>query len=83
MLHNEKIYQSILIHLGNIPVDSLQQVDNYLKILTQKRRSNQKDIKDILGFAGSWNDMNENDFQDFLVETKNQGVQLFNKEVEL
>jgi hypothetical protein len=57
--------------LGNIPVDSLQQVDNYLRILTQKKQSNQKNIKEILALAGSWNDMKENDFQDFLVETKN------------
>lgn len=80
---NSELYKSVLSKLSQIPVDHLQLVDNYLASL-------QIDLEDIktkrnatLALAGSWTDMSQNDFEDFLQISKETGTQLFNRDVDL
>jgi hypothetical protein len=66
MSKNEKTYQSIFYHLSLISPDNLQQVDIYLQNLTKKIQQKEQPRARILSLAGGWNDMPENEFQDFL-----------------
>jgi hypothetical protein len=70
MISNELIYQSILSHLSLIPVDYLQRIDAYLRNFTKKVHKKEENRALILRFAGSWNDMQESDFNDFLLFRK-------------
>lgn len=80
---NSELYKSVLSKLSQIPVDHLQLVDNYLASL----QINLDDIKTkrnaTLALAGSWADMSQDDFEDLLQKSKETGMQLFNREVDL
>lgn len=70
MTASEKIYQSILHKLSLVPVDHLQEVDRYLNNLTTDEEQKKQNRAKILALAGSWGDMAEDDFQDYLREAK-------------
>ncbi len=74
----EYVYRSILSKISHLPLSYLQQVDNYLKGLNQSIEGRKKDNKDkILSLAGSWNDMSDADFDEYLQEAKATGEQMF------
>ena len=76
-------YQSVLKSLSNIPEEYLVQVIAYLEKLKNRIDEKEKNRKEILSFAGSWNDMKESDFQDFLDKARSTGDELFGRNVEL
>ncbi len=81
MTASENIYQSILLKLSNIPVVYLQQVDNYFQhftITVKDKEWKHRNRAKIMAMAGSWNDMSESEFQDYLTAAKNTGKELFN-----
>jgi len=79
-----KLYQSVLRKLGNIPQIYLIDIDNYLTELLKKvEKPKSKNITDIMSFAGSWSDMEEEDFIDFLEETKNIRKNTFDRKLDL
>jgi hypothetical protein len=83
MLIQEKLYQSILLRLSMIPMDYLQQIDMFLKTYSFKIQSKQRNRLQILALAGSWNDMPEVDFQDYLHAARQVGDELFNRDIAL
>jgi hypothetical protein len=83
MVIQEKLYQSILLRLSMIPVDYLEQIDLYLKLFSKKVQSKQRNRAQILALAGSWNEMTEVDFQDYLHIAHQTGQELFNREIAL
>jgi hypothetical protein len=79
MIATENIYQSILHRLSEIPSDYLPQIDSYLKELTMMdKRNNQVEIMKL---AGSWSNMSEKDFQEYLVEAKK--TEIFSRKITL
>ena len=80
---NIEIYKSVLRRLSQLSVDYLQLVDNYLSSLQTKLDKKEENRNAILALAGTWSDMNDEDFDDFLRVTKETGDELFNREVEL
>jgi len=61
-----KLYQSVLRKLGNIPQIYLMDIDNYLtELLNKSEKPKSKNITAIMSFAGSWSNMEEEDFIDF------------------
>lgn len=80
---NIETYKSILKRLSLLPTDYLQLVDNYLASLTKKIDKKEENRRAILALAGSWSDMDDDEFEDFLRITKETGKELFNREVEL
>ncbi len=82
-MRTDRSYQSILNHLSVIPVSYLQQLDTYLTNLTKEISKKRQNRAIILELAGSWNDLSESDFKDFLLATKNISEDMFNKEIEL
>lgn len=78
-----ELYQSVLHKLSLIPIDYLQQVDNYLTDIQEGIKNKEKNRNAILQLAGAWSDMSETDFEDYLNIAKDSGNELFNREVEL
>lgn len=76
-------YQSILNHLNTIPIIYLGQINDYLTNFKKKISKKEQNRTLILELAGSWNDMTENDFESFLLATKEVSKNMFNKEIEL
>lgn len=83
MQASEKIYQSILNQLSLVPVDYLQQVETFLQKLTRDIQRKQRNRALILGLAGSWGDMPEDDFNQYLDAAKQTGSELFDREIDL
>ena len=80
---NIEIYKSVLRRLSQLSVDYLQLVDNYLSSLQTKLDKKEENRNAVLALAGTWSDLSEEDFEDFLRVTKETGDELFNREVEL
>ena len=80
---NIEIYKSVLRRLSQLSVDYLQLVDNYLSSLQTKLDKKEENRNAVLALAGTWPDLSEKDFEDFLRVTKETGDELFNREVEL
>lgn len=77
MVHTDYIYKSILNQLSLIPTDYLQEIDNYLRQLTQSIAQKEQRRLAILQFAGAWSDMEEEEFEDFLNTTRNIRQEMF------
>ena len=80
---NIETYQSVLRKLSQIPADYLKLVDDFLSSLHQKLEKKEENRIAVLALAGSWSDMSDSDFEDFLRVTKETGEELFNREIEL
>ena len=80
---NIETYKSILKKLSALPADYLELVDHYLAALSEKVDKKEENRKAILALAGSWSDMGDEEFEDFLRVTKETGDKLFNREVDL
>lgn len=83
MIKPETLYQAILQKLNEIPSHYLWEINHYLEQLRQKADKKQDNIDKILSFAGSWADMSDEDFEDYLHEAKRSGQEAFGKEVNL
>ena len=66
MTNNEQLYQSILQQLSRIPLGYLPKVNRLLEKITKDAKKKSSNRHKIMAFAGSWNDMEEDDFQDYL-----------------
>lgn len=80
---NIETYKSILQKLSALPTDYLELVDNYLAALSEKINKKEENRNAIMALAGSWSDMDDDEFEDFLRVTKETGDELFNREVDL
>jgi len=83
MTATDKIYQSILHDLSEIPVDQLQQVSAYLQQLQKNIKRKENNRSKILALSGSWDEMPEEDFKEYLKEAKSAGNEAFGREIDL
>ena len=74
---------TILKELKNVPVDRLEDVYSIIHSLRSNTKKSDKTAKKILSFAGAFNDMTENDYQEFLNETKQTRNELFDRDINL
>jgi len=77
------IYKSVLKKLSSIPIEYLDEVDKFLTTLSKDIDSKEKNRDNILKFAGSWNDMSDNDFEDYRKSIKDTRSNMFNRDIEL
>jgi len=77
------IYQSVLRKLSNIPIEYLTEVDVFLTILNKEIDTKAKNKENILALAGSWNDMSDEDFEDYMKNVKQVKKEMFNREIDL
>lgn len=79
----EELYKSVLRKLSFLPTEYLQQVDSFLSSLGKKMAEKEQNRSTTLSLAGSWSDMSDEDFQDYLQIAKDTGKELFTREIEL
>ncbi len=78
----DNVYKSVLEKLSGIPIEYLDKVDQFLTVLKKDINSKDKNRDDILKFAGSWRDMTDNDFEDYLKSIKDLKVNMFSRDIE-
>ena len=77
------LYKSVLKNLSLIPEEYLSQVDAYLNRLKDRISQKEKNRQEILSLAGSWSEMTNSDFEEFLEISKKSGGDLLGREIEL
>ncbi len=79
------LYQSLLHQLSLLPVDYLQQVEQFVVSLNQQKkgRGKKSNREKILELAGSWSDLPETEIKEILSIGKDASTSLFIREVEL
>ena len=74
---------TILKELKNIPINRLQDLYSIIHSLKADTVKNEKSAKEILSFAGSFGDMSDNDYNDFLQKTKKNREELFDRQINI
>lgn len=74
---------TILKELKNVPVDRLGDVYSFINSLKADVRKPDFNRKKILSFAGSFADMSEKDYDDFINETQKTRKDLFDRDINL
>ncbi len=74
---------TILEELKNVPVNRLKDLYSIIHSLGVDTDKTEKSSKKILSFAGSFSDMSDNDFNDFLQETQKNREELFDRQVNI
>jgi len=78
-----ELYQSVLKKLSGIPRPYLEDVDHYLSGVVNRIKRKPTNVAKIMSFAGSWSDMKQEDFDDYLAETRNTRTNLFDRSIDL
>ena len=79
-MNQTSLYQSVLKKLGDTPAEYLPDIDRFLSEINRTadiRKTKAGNREKILALAGSWGDMSEEDFQDYLRKAKETGSELF------
>ena len=82
-MNQSELYQSVLKKLSTTPVEQLPEVDRFLSQLNDEMQDKKNNKDKTLALAGSWANMNEKDFQEYLKKAKETGSETFSREVEL
>ena len=74
---------TIIKDLKNVPVDRLEDLYSIIHSLQANNRKSDNRSKKILSFAGSFSDMTDRDFKDFLNHTKQTRNDVFDRNFEI
>ena len=74
---------TILEELRNVPVERLEDLYSIIHSLQADTKKSDKTSKEILSFAGSFRDMSDHDYNDFLSQVKQTRSDLFDREIDL
>jgi hypothetical protein len=74
---------TILNELKNVPVDKLEDLYSIIHSLRTNTKKADKANKEILSFAGSFGDISESDYNDFVKHTKQTRKNLFDRNINL
>lgn len=74
---------TILKELKNVPVNQLEDLYSIIHSLRANTKKPGKTSKKILSFAGSFGDMSERDYNEFLKQTKETRNDLFDRDISL
>ena len=74
---------TILEELKNVPVERLEDLYSIIHSLQADTKKSDKTSKEILSFAGSFGDMSDHDYKDFLRQVKQTRHDLFDREIDL
>jgi len=77
------LYKSVLHTLKLLPEDYLPQVQTFLNDLLTQLNQRSASKSEIMAYAGSWNDMAEEDFEEYRTIAKESGESLFGRDIEL
>lgn len=76
-------FNTILKELKNVPVDRLEDLYSIIRSLRANTKKPGSTSKKILSFAGSFGDMIEKDYREFLQQTKDTRNDLFDRDINL
>lgn len=74
---------TILKELKNVPVDRLKDLYSIIHSLRANTKKSDSTNKKILSYAGSFVDMSEKDYDEFLQQTKEIRNHLFDRDINL
>jgi hypothetical protein len=74
---------TILKELKNVPVHRLEDLYSIIVSFRVNTKKSEKASKKIMSFAGSFADMSDKDFNEFLNHTKDTRTNLFDRDVSL
>ena len=74
---------AILNELKNVPVDKLEDLYSIIHSLRTNTKNADKANKEILSYAGSFGDISESDYNDFVKHTKLTRKTLFDRNINL
>ena len=74
---------TIMKELKNVPVDRLKDLYSIIHSLRANTKKSDKTSRKILSFAGSFNDMTDKDYNDFLNQTKDTRNNLFDRDLNI
>jgi hypothetical protein len=69
----------LLKEIKNVPLEKLDEVYQYIHSMSRKNSKSEKVKKKIMSYAGIFNDMADEDYSDYLLETKRMRANLFDR----
>lgn len=79
LISNMLTLNTILKELKSVPVERLKDLYYIIHSFRANTKTSDKTSKTILSFAGSFSDMSEEDYNDFIQQTKNTRKDLFDR----
>ncbi len=74
---------TILKEIKDVPVGRLEELYQFVHSMTPRAKQSEKLRKKILSFGGAFGDMSNNDYSDFLDQTRNARSKLFDRNIEI
>ncbi len=74
---------TILKEIKNVPVSRLDDLYSFINLLKINTKGSDKNRKKILSFAGSFSDMSQEDYDDFIKESVRTRNDLFDRNTNL
>jgi hypothetical protein len=74
---------TILKEIKDVPVNRLEELYQFVHSMTPSTKQTELLRKKILSFGGSFSDMSEKDYADFLNQTKKSRTNLFDRKIDL
>lgn len=74
---------TILKELKNVPINRLEDLYSIIHSLRADTKQSHSTNKKILSYAGSFGDMSEKDYDEFLQQTKDIRNDLFDRDINL
>ncbi len=69
-MSQSELYQSVLKKLSTTPVEYLPEIDKFLSQIIDEIQDKKNNKDKMLALAGSWADMDEKDFQEYLKKAR-------------
>jgi len=74
---------TILKEMKDVPVNRLEELYQFIHSLTPGSKNTENLRKKILSYGGVFSDMSNDDYSDFLKQTKETRTKLFDRNIEL
>ena len=74
---------TILKEMKDIPISQLEELYQFVHSMTPSTKKTENLRKKILSFGGAFSDMSNEDYLDFLNQTKNARTKLFDRSINL
>jgi hypothetical protein len=74
---------AILKEIKDVPANRLEELYQFVHSLTPATKQTNSLRKKILSFGGAFSEMSNEDYADFLNQTKTSRLNLFNRNIEL
>ncbi len=74
---------TIFKEIKNVPVNRLEDLYSFINSLKTNSKTTKENRNKILSFAGSFNNMNQEDYDDFIEESRKTRNELFDRNIDL